>query len=53
MKSKLMSALILALVFALVFPFTALSQEKEKTVTVKTVQVENGKKIYHCAYHKQ
>jgi len=45
MKPKLMSTSILAIVLAIVFPFTAMSQEKEKTVTVKTVQVENGKKI--------
>jgi hypothetical protein len=45
MKSKLMSTSILAIVLAIVFPFSAMSQEKEKTVTVKTVQVENGQKI--------
>jgi len=45
MKSKIMSASIIAIALAIVFPFSAMSQEKEKTITVKTVQVENGKKI--------
>ena len=40
-----MSTSILAIVLAIVFPFSGMSQEKEKKVTVKTVQVENGKKI--------
>lgn len=45
MKLKIMNNSILAIAIAIVFPFSAMSQEKEKTITVRTVQVENGKKI--------
>ena len=45
MKSKIMSTSIIAIALAIVFPFSGMSQEKEKKVTVKTVQIENGKKI--------
>ncbi|HEY9115757.1 MAG TPA: hypothetical protein VIN10_13745 [Bacteroidales bacterium] len=45
MKHTLMRTLILAIVLAAIMPLIAMSQEKQKTVTVKTVQVENGKKI--------
>lgn len=45
MKYKIMNTSILVIALAIVFPFSAISQDKEKTVTIKTVKVENGKEM--------
>ena len=40
-----MKTSVIAILLSLALPLLMLSQEKKKTVTVKTVEVENGKKI--------
>lgn len=44
MKNKIMKNSAIVLLITLAVPFVMFGQEKKKTVNVKTVQVENGKK---------